>query len=36
MVVYQQNVPLGVFSAQAIKKNGKVVYYDDIICLLYD
>ncbi|WP_146553758.1 MULTISPECIES: nitrous oxide reductase accessory protein NosL [Rummeliibacillus] len=36
MVVYQQNVPLGVFSAQAIKKNGKVVYYDDISCLLYD
>ena len=36
MVVYQQNIPLGVFSAQAIKKNGKVVYYDDISCLLYD
>lgn len=36
MIVYQQNVPLGVFSAQAIKKNGKVVYYDDISCLLYD
>lgn len=36
MVVYQQNVPFGVFSAQAIKKNGKVAYYDDISCLLYD
>ena len=36
MVVYQQNVPLGVFAAQAIKQSGKVVYYDDISCLLYD
>lgn len=36
MVVYQQNVSLGVFAAQAIKQSGKVVYYDDISCLLYD
>lgn len=36
MVVYQKSVPLGVFSAQAIKKRGKVAYYDDISCLLYD
>lgn len=36
MFVYQQDAPLGVFSAQAIKKSGKVVYYDDISCLLYD
>lgn len=36
MVVYQRNVPLGVFAAQAIKNSGKVVYYDDISCLLYD
>lgn len=36
MIVYQQNQKMGVFSAQAIKKNGKVVYYDDIGCLLYD
>lgn len=36
MAVYQKNYKMGVFSAQAIKKNGKVVYYDDIGCLLYD
>lgn len=36
MEVYQKNVPFGVFSAQAIKKGGKVAYYDDISCLLYD
>lgn len=36
MVVYQKKHKMGVFSAQAIKKNGKVVYYDDIGCLLYD
>lgn len=36
MVVYQKNYKMGVFSSQAIKKNGKVVYYDDIGCLLYD
>lgn len=36
MVVYQKKSKMGVFSSQAIKKNGKVVYYDDIGCLLYD
>ena len=36
MVVYQKKDKMGVFSAQAIKKKGKVVYYDDIGCLLYD
>ena len=36
MVVYQKEYKMGVFSSQAIKKNGKVVYYDDIGCLLYD
>lgn len=36
MVVYQKKDKMGVFSGQAIKKKGKVVYYDDIGCLLYD
>jgi len=36
MFVYQKKYKMGVFSSQAIKKNGKVVYYDDIGCLLYD
>ncbi|WP_053482914.1 nitrous oxide reductase accessory protein NosL [Lysinibacillus sp. FJAT-14745] len=36
MVVYQKKDKMGVFAAQAIKKKGKVVYYDDIGCLLYD
>lgn len=36
MVVYQKKDKMGVFSGQAIKKDGKVVYYDDIGCLLYD
>lgn len=36
MVVYQKNHKMGIFSSQAIKKNGKISYYDDIGCLLYD
>ena len=36
MVVYQKKDKMGVFSGQAIKKDDKVVYYDDIGCLLYD
>ena len=36
MVVYQKKDKMGVFSAQAINKKGKVLYYDDIGCLLYD
>lgn len=36
MVVYKKNSPFGKFSAQAIQQNGKVRYYDDISCLLYD
>lgn len=35
MVVYTKKSEFGVFSAKALKKNGKVAYYDDISCLLY-
>ncbi|MEK4699738.1 nitrous oxide reductase accessory protein NosL [Solibacillus sp. FSL R7-0668] len=36
MVVYKKDSPFGKFSAQAIQKSGKVRYYDDISCLLYN
>ena len=36
MVVYQKKDEMGVFAGQAINKKGKVFYYDDIGCLLYD
>lgn len=36
MKVYTRDYEQGVFSAQAIRKNGEVVFYDDIGCLLND
>ena len=36
IAVYQKKIKWVFFSAQSIKKKGKVVYYDDIGCLLYD
>ena len=34
MKVYTKNHEMGVFSAQAIKADGSIVFYDDIGCLL--
>ena len=36
MKVYTKDHEQGVFSAQAVRKNGEVVFYDDIGCLLND
>ncbi|MGM9950719.1 MAG: nitrous oxide reductase accessory protein NosL [Lysinibacillus sp.] len=36
MKVYTKDHEQGVFSAQAIREDGKVVFYDDIGCLLND
>ncbi|MBT2571157.1 nitrous oxide reductase accessory protein NosL [Planococcus sp. ISL-110] len=36
MKVYMKDDELGIFSAQAVKADGAVVFYDDIGCLLND
>ncbi|MER2169150.1 MAG: hypothetical protein ABS938_00800 [Psychrobacillus psychrodurans] len=36
MKVYTRESEQGVFSAQAIRENGEIVFYDDIGCLLND
>lgn len=36
MKVYTKDHEQGVFSAQAVRENGEVVFYDDIGCLLND
>lgn len=36
MKVYMKNTDMGIFTSQAVREDGSVVFYDDIGCLLND